>query len=339
MPGSDGYTGQHADAATGLDDDGARSYDPAAGQFTSADTLLAGLNRYGYVGGDPENATDPSGHLYSPNDTTAVTLERAAPTGGDGVGGGGGGGDPTLIIVAGIAAIVATVKGVAQQIHDLYNPPTTTTQAVIVPPASTPASTPGPSDNTNPLGPAINRSTPFYSTETPPSPGGGPGPSPVDGVGERDAPAGPAGDSGMGRGGQGGAPTAGSCDDGGLWLYHGSDTAIDSFKVDDAIARQQSRPWRRLENGEGIYFTDDALRAAEYSSNKVAGGVYRGWAPQDLLDRLAAEGKISRISTNNSLQYVINSQVDAEVLNQTFGRARAVDVILNGGWPESGTGC
>jgi RHS repeat-associated protein len=62
MPGSDGYTGQHADAATGLDDDGARSYDPAAGQFTSADTLLAGLNRYGYVGGDPENATDPTGH-------------------------------------------------------------------------------------------------------------------------------------------------------------------------------------------------------------------------------------------------------------------------------------
>ena len=34
------------------------------GQFTSADTLLAGgLNRYGYVGGNPTTATDPSGHM------------------------------------------------------------------------------------------------------------------------------------------------------------------------------------------------------------------------------------------------------------------------------------
>lgn len=63
MPGSYGYTGQHSDSATtGLDYYGARSYDPLAGQFTSADSLLAGLNRYAYVGGNPETFIDPSGH-------------------------------------------------------------------------------------------------------------------------------------------------------------------------------------------------------------------------------------------------------------------------------------
>ena len=33
-----------------------------AGQFTSADTVNDGLNRYGYVRGNPTTATDPSGH-------------------------------------------------------------------------------------------------------------------------------------------------------------------------------------------------------------------------------------------------------------------------------------
>ncbi|HEX8967828.1 MAG TPA: RHS repeat-associated core domain-containing protein, partial [Chloroflexota bacterium] len=56
LPGTRGYTGQHADAATGLDYYGARYYDPLAGQFTSADTTLQGsgydpwgLSRYAYV--------------------------------------------------------------------------------------------------------------------------------------------------------------------------------------------------------------------------------------------------------------------------------------------------
>ncbi|HEX6797113.1 MAG TPA: RHS repeat-associated core domain-containing protein, partial [Ktedonobacterales bacterium] len=39
MPGSYGYTGQHADAATGLDYYNARYYDPVLGQFTSADLI------------------------------------------------------------------------------------------------------------------------------------------------------------------------------------------------------------------------------------------------------------------------------------------------------------
>ncbi|HEX6797109.1 MAG TPA: RHS repeat-associated core domain-containing protein [Ktedonobacterales bacterium] len=62
MPGSYGYTGQHADAATGLDDYHARYYDPVAGQFASADAVQDGLNRYAYVGGDPETFSDPTGH-------------------------------------------------------------------------------------------------------------------------------------------------------------------------------------------------------------------------------------------------------------------------------------
>ncbi len=64
LPTDQGFTGQRSDATSGLDYYGARYYDPVAGQFTSADTTLAGgLNRYAYVGGNPESATDPSGHL------------------------------------------------------------------------------------------------------------------------------------------------------------------------------------------------------------------------------------------------------------------------------------
>ena len=69
MPGSYGFTGQRADTVTGLDYYGARYYDPVAGQFVSADTILSGdgtdpwgLSRYAYVEGDPITRGDPSGH-------------------------------------------------------------------------------------------------------------------------------------------------------------------------------------------------------------------------------------------------------------------------------------
>jgi RHS repeat-associated protein len=62
MPTRYGFTGQRADAVTGLDYYGARYYDSVAGQFTSADTWLAGLNRCGYVSGNPETLTDSTGH-------------------------------------------------------------------------------------------------------------------------------------------------------------------------------------------------------------------------------------------------------------------------------------
>jgi RHS repeat-associated protein len=57
-----GYTGQRTDSTTGLDYYQARYYDPVAGQFISSDTVNDGFNDYGYVAGNPETATDPSGH-------------------------------------------------------------------------------------------------------------------------------------------------------------------------------------------------------------------------------------------------------------------------------------
>ena len=71
-PTSLGYTGQRNDATTGLDDYHARYYDPVAGQFTSADTVQDGLNRYGYVAGNPTTATDPSGHMLNADGTGGV---------------------------------------------------------------------------------------------------------------------------------------------------------------------------------------------------------------------------------------------------------------------------
>jgi RHS repeat-associated protein len=57
-----GYTGQYHDTETGYIYLRARHYDPATGQFTSVDPLVAITEEpYGYVGGNPVNRTDPSG--------------------------------------------------------------------------------------------------------------------------------------------------------------------------------------------------------------------------------------------------------------------------------------
>jgi RHS repeat-associated protein len=86
MPTSYGFTGQRADTASGLDYYGARYYDPLAGQFTSADSVvpvsgfdLWGLSRYAYVEGNPENRTDPTGHinLSVGDDGSAVPIDNA----------------------------------------------------------------------------------------------------------------------------------------------------------------------------------------------------------------------------------------------------------------------
>jgi RHS repeat-associated protein len=61
-PTSYAFAGQRADSISGLDYYHARYYDPVAGQFTSADTVADGLNRYAYVRGNPTSATDPTGH-------------------------------------------------------------------------------------------------------------------------------------------------------------------------------------------------------------------------------------------------------------------------------------
>ncbi len=58
----------YTDPASGLTDMPARSYDPATGTFTTADTLAGtplsppSLNRYLYGDGDPVGAFDPDGH-------------------------------------------------------------------------------------------------------------------------------------------------------------------------------------------------------------------------------------------------------------------------------------
>ncbi len=96
MPGSYGFTGQHTDTTTGLDYFNARYYDPVAGQFTSADTMLPGkgfdpwgLSRYAYVEGNPETRNDPSGHCW-----------------------------PLCAITAAVGAVIGFTAGFMQQIND-----------------------------------------------------------------------------------------------------------------------------------------------------------------------------------------------------------------------------
>ena len=91
MPTSYAFTGQRADSATGLDYYNTRYYDPAADTFTSPDSALgkgAGLNRYGYVAGNPETLTDPTGHIwqnpcrFAPEDCYAIQHGQPEPTAG-----------------------------------------------------------------------------------------------------------------------------------------------------------------------------------------------------------------------------------------------------------------
>ncbi|GCF11756.1 RHS repeat-associated core domain-containing protein [Dictyobacter arantiisoli] len=65
IPTSYSFTGQRFDSITGLLYYGARYYDPVSGRFISADSVEtngAGLDAYAYVKGNPETATDPTGH-------------------------------------------------------------------------------------------------------------------------------------------------------------------------------------------------------------------------------------------------------------------------------------
>jgi RHS repeat-associated protein len=67
MPTAKGFTGQRADALSGLDYYGARYYDAVAGQFTSADTVASGLSPYAYVKGNPTTNVDLTGHRRCAN--------------------------------------------------------------------------------------------------------------------------------------------------------------------------------------------------------------------------------------------------------------------------------
>src|SRR5260370_32006701 len=86
MPTDYGFTGQHADSASGLDYYNARYYDPLAGQFASADTVLPGggydiwgLSRYAYVEDNPETRSDPTGRIAvtEGDDGRVVAIEAA----------------------------------------------------------------------------------------------------------------------------------------------------------------------------------------------------------------------------------------------------------------------
>lgn len=96
LPTSKGFTGQRADSASsGPDYYGARYYDPVLGQFASADTVADGLNRYGYVHGNPTTLSDPSGHRICPNAAGGgCTCTQDCGSGGGGGGGGDGGPPP-----------------------------------------------------------------------------------------------------------------------------------------------------------------------------------------------------------------------------------------------------
>ena len=68
LPTDKEYTGQVSDMdQTGLYYYNARYYDPLLAKFTQADTANDQLNRYAYVGNNPINRIDPSGHCGGPN--------------------------------------------------------------------------------------------------------------------------------------------------------------------------------------------------------------------------------------------------------------------------------
>ncbi|HLX40538.1 MAG TPA: RHS repeat-associated core domain-containing protein, partial [Ktedonobacteraceae bacterium] len=73
-----GFTGQYNDTVTGLDYYGARYYDPAAGVFLAADNVqgnAVSMNPYGYVGGNPETMTDPTGQVVVSEGNAAAEAE------------------------------------------------------------------------------------------------------------------------------------------------------------------------------------------------------------------------------------------------------------------------
>jgi RHS repeat-associated protein len=105
MPGTFGFTGQRADAVSGLDYYGARYYDPVGSQFTSGDSIvpgggfdLWGLSRYAYVGGNPVIRTDPTGHINlvpGSSGGTCALSDASCGGGSTGTGGGASSGSPT----------------------------------------------------------------------------------------------------------------------------------------------------------------------------------------------------------------------------------------------------
>jgi len=81
-----GYTGQEQDSELGLVNMHGRIYDPAIGQFMSADPLIQapysqGLNRFAYAFNSPLNYTDPSGFSAETNEDIAIGVGAGYFTG------------------------------------------------------------------------------------------------------------------------------------------------------------------------------------------------------------------------------------------------------------------
>ncbi|GER88987.1 hypothetical protein KDW_31490 [Dictyobacter vulcani] len=78
MPTPYNFTGQRLDSLTGLLYYNARYYDPISGRFTSADDVVTNSNGndpYAYVSGNPETATDPTGHRMEGYDGSSANNE------------------------------------------------------------------------------------------------------------------------------------------------------------------------------------------------------------------------------------------------------------------------
>ncbi len=116
-----GFTGQYNDNATGLDYYNARYYDPVAGVFLSADTVQGnakGMNPYGYVNGNPETLSDPTGmHVVC----------------GDTCGGGGGGGGSGYNSGGGVGGDISTLEqGIVTAVQQFIDPETDPALPIVI---------------------------------------------------------------------------------------------------------------------------------------------------------------------------------------------------------------